>query len=376
MHDGYKVMDSDIHVIEPPDLWQRYLDPQFRDRAPVPPDDARLIRWRVDGQALPAYADTPERQRGLQIRYRPERVGDAPRPRDARAGTTPEAMLAAMEVEGIDVSVVFRTYGAHVIAFDGMDPPFEAALCRAFNRWLAEFCDADRDRLKLGALVPLQDVDLAVEEANVAVRDLGATTLVLPSQIVNGRPLYHPDYDRLWATAQDLNVAVSFHGIQAAYNGGHLATRYLDNHALGHAVGQPIELMLALGAVLTGGVLARHPQLRMAFLEGNCSWLPWWLWALDERFEEWGDRELFQQEALPSDLFRRQCWVSIEPEEELGQHAIDCVGDDNIVISTDWPHDDSRYPEAIQTFLGLETLSDASKRKILWDNCARLYALA
>ena len=375
MRNGYKVMDSDIHVIEPPDLWQRYLDPEFRDRAPAPPEGSKLIRWEVDGRALPAYSDTPERLRGLQIRYRPERVGDAERPRDARTGTTPEAMLAAMEVEGIDVSVVFRTYGAHVIAFDDMDPAFEAALCRAFNRWLAEFCSAERARLKLGAQIPLLDVEHAVAEAHFAVRELGATTLVLPSQLVHGSPLYHPDYDPLWATAQDLDVAVSFHGIQAAYNAGHLATRYLDNHALGHAVGQPIELMLALGAVLTGGVLARFPKLRMAFLEGNCSWLPWWLWALDERFAEWGDKELFRQEELPSELFRRQCWVSIEPEEGLGRHAIDEVGDDNIVISTDWPHDDSRYPEAIATFLDLDELSAESKRKILWDNCVRLYGI-
>ena len=184
MRNGYKVMDSDIHVIEPPDLWQRYLDPEFRDRAPSPPEGSKLIRWEVDGRALPAYSDTPERLRGLQIRYRPERVGDAERPRDARTGTTPEAMLAAMEVEGIDVSVVFRTYGAHVIAFDDMDPAFEAALCRAFNRWLAEFCSAERARLKLGAQIPLLDVEHAVAEAHFAVRELGATTLVLPSQLV------------------------------------------------------------------------------------------------------------------------------------------------------------------------------------------------
>ncbi len=57
------------------------------------------------------------------------------------------------------------------------------------------------------------------------------------------------------------------------------------------------------------------------------------------------------------------------------QYAIQAMGDDNIVISSDWPHDDSAYPKAIDTFLALEGVSDESKRKILWENCARLYNL-
>src|SRR6185369_11773766 len=115
--------------------------------------------------------------------------------------------------------------------------------------------------------------------------------------------------------------------------------------------------------------------LRMAFLEGNCSWLPWWLWTLDERWEKWGDRELFRQDAKPSELFTRQCWVSVEPEEALCKHVVTEIGDDNLVLSTDWPHDDSRFPHAIDGFLDEIPIPMDSKRKILWDNCARLYKL-
>jgi hypothetical protein len=181
--------------------------------------------------------------------------------------------------------------------------------------------------------------------------------------MINQRPLYDRYYDPLWAEAQELDIAVSFHGNHAAY-AEHLARRYLDNLVLSHACGQPVEMMLALGAVVTGGVLSRFPRLRMAFLEGNCSWLPWWLWALDERWEAWGDHALFKQDAKPSDLFRRQCFVSVEPEEELAKHVVTELGDDNLVLSTDWPHDDSRYPHAIDGFLELPHLSSESKRKI------------
>ena len=355
---GLRVMDSDLHVIEPRTLWDDYLDPAFK---------GRVTPKSVDGKVLPPYADRPERQRAWSHRM------NRPGAERLHHGTQPKEALEAMDVEGIDVGVLFRTWSSHAINVDGLEPAFAAAMSRAWNRWMADFCQENPDRLKGSALIPMQDIDLAVAEARFAVRDLGVTTLVLPSHMVDKRPIYDRYYDPLWAAAQDMDVAVSFHGNHAVY-AEHLATRYLDNLVLSHAAGQPVEMMLTLGAVVTGGVLSRFPRLRMAFLEGNCSWLPWWLWALDERWEAWGDRDLFGQDAKPSELFRRQCVVSVEPEEELAKHVVAELGDDNLVVSTDWPHDDSRYPHVVDTFLALP-MPEESKKKILWDNCARLYKL-
>lgn len=379
MKHGYRVLDSDIHVVEPLDLWTRYLDPEFRDRAPTRREPGTT--WlELDGRALPAGADTPARRRALEIRYRsPEVLAKFARRGEQElaelaTGTTPASMLTAMDVEGVDVAVVFRTQGAHVIAFDDQDPRFSAALCRAFNRWLAEFCAADPARLHAGALVPLQDGALAVAEAEFAVETLGARTIVLPSHPVRARSLSDPAYESLWAAAEALDVAVSVHGIQASYTDGMLANRYPESPVLGHAAGHPVELMLSLGAVLTGGVAARHPGLRLGFLEGSCGWLPWWLWALDERWDKWGDPESTGQHERPSELFGRQCWVSTEVDEPMLGTVVDALGPDNLVISTDWPHDDSAYPDAIDTFLG-HCSDDVVRTKVLWDNCARLYGL-
>ena len=79
--------------------------------------------------------------------------------------------------------------------------------------------------------------------------------------------------------------------------------------------------------------------------------------------------------APPSEYFRRQCCVSVDADEELLQYTVQAIGDENIVISTDWPYDDSAYPRAIETFLGLPRVSDTSKRRILWDNCVRFCGL-
>ena len=93
-----------------------------------------------------------------------------------------------MDIEGIDVGILFRTWATHAINIDGLEPAFAAAMSRAWNRWIADFCQEHPERLKPSGLVPLQEIDLAVAEARFAVQQLGAITLVLPSHPMNGRP--------------------------------------------------------------------------------------------------------------------------------------------------------------------------------------------
>jgi uncharacterized protein len=328
---------------------------------------------------FPAFFDRPERRRFGRIRRekalaRHLVTGRYKDPAEDLPGDDPHAMLKAMDREGIDLAIVFRTRGAHLIALDGLEPDLSAAICRAFNNWLSEFCATDRARLKPAAILPLHDPKLAVEEARRSVRELGAVAVVLSNHPVNGRAWYDPVYDPLWAEAERLGVPVAFHGIQMAYQ-EHLGRRFMDNFVMAHAVAHPLEQMMALGSLLTGGVFERYPHLKAAFLEGSCSWVPWWLWTLDERVEKFGDDERFHLTMRPSEYFQRNCWVSVDPDEDVVRHALPSMGDDNIVISTDWPHDDSAYPRAVETFLGLEGVTDTTKRKILWDNCARLYGL-
>ena len=373
---GFKVMDSDIDVMEPGDLWVKYIHPKYRDRAPRReqlPDGGGMV-WRSEGKVLPAFSDHPKRRalnaaRAQRSQQNFERYREA---KDRQYDAV--SQLQAMEVEGIDVAIGFRTLGSHVIAIDDMDPELAAAMCRAFNRWLADFCREDPHRLKGAGIVPLHDVKQAVQEARYAVEELGMVALVLPSNPVNKRNLYDPYFDRLWAEAQDLGVPVAFHGLHAAYQ-DHVANRYMDNLTLVHASSHPVELMLTLGAMLCGGVFHRFPDLRAAYLEGTCGWVPWWLWRLDEEWEKFGAGEGAITEH-PSFYFKRQCFVSVEPSETLVKQVVEVMGDDQLVISTDWPHDDSAYPHAIESFLSIEGLNDDTRRKVLWDNCARLYGVA
>ena len=374
---GFRIIDSDMHVMEPPDLWREHLPAKYRDRAPrisrVPGEDR--LTWSFEGRFFPAFTDHPKRAKLNKARFDPEhekfrRYDDALARRfDAKS------QLDAMDEEGIDIAVTFRTIGSHVIAIDDLDPDLEAAIAGAFNRWLAARCAEDPDRLKATAVLPLQNIEHAVAEARHAARELGHVALVLPTNPVRERSWYHEDYDAIWRTACDLGVPVAFHGIQGAYQ-EHLGNRYLDNLMLMHAAAHPVEQMLCLGGMITGGVFDRFPELRVAYLEGSCGWLSWWLWRLDEEWEKVGHADRVQLAMRPSEYFGRHCFVAVEPDEVVLPDVVDRVGDDCLVISSDWPHDDSGYPHSMDNFLAVEGLSKETQRKVLWDNCARLYDLA
>ena len=285
----------------------------------------------------------------------------------------PVSQLDAMDVEGLDVAVLFRTFPLH--CDDGLEAEYAMALCRAWNDWIFDFCKENPARMKFAALITLHDVDLAVEEARRAVEELGAAGLCLVPEPVNGNHVHDHCFDPLWARAERSGVPICFHPAGFPRQ-EHAALRFVGHPNDGFLVStysKAVELMMAIGSFCGGGVLERFPRLRAVFLEGNCGWLPWLLYRMDER---WHDRKDQLDEPLsrpPSDYFMRQCFVSVDPDERLVTDVISRVGDDNLVISTDYPHDDAHWPHAMETFLGIDGVSDASRRKILWDNCARLY---
>ena len=102
--------------------------------------------------------------------------------------------------------------------------------------------------------------------------------------------------------------------------------------------------------------------------------MPYWLWRLDEHYEHREKRVKHKLPRMPSEYFKDHCFVAVEADEHMGGWVAEQIGADNIVFSTDFPHEDSRYPHAVETFLELP-FREESKRKILWDNSARLYGL-
>ena len=147
-----------------------------------------------------------------------------------------------------------------------------------------------------------------------------------------------------------------------------------SNGMLRHVFCHPVEQMMAAASFCGGGILERHPNLRAAFLEGNCSWLPFLMWRMDEHWERTGDVHAPELKMAPSKYWKRQCFASAEADEEPVKYVIDYMGNGGLVFSTDFPHGDSKFPTSVERFLQID-MPDEDKRKILWDNCASYYGM-
>ena len=368
MKDGLKVMDSDMHVREPADLWERYMDPEWRDRAPKILSAATRSSAMVmlDGKILKGY---PPSYRGG--------IFDATRIdaeiADARArGFDGVSQLDAMEKEGLDLAVMYPSIGLGVMMRDDLDPRLGAAVARAYNDWLHDFCRTDPGRMKGAAMISLHDVTEAAREARRAVEDLGFVAVFARPEPLRSMPWHSRYYDTLWSTLEELGVPMGFHSAASAGEVRQMGDVFGDDLLLRHICEHPMSNMMAMVDVIGGGVLERHPRLKVAFLECYCGWVSFMLHRMDGAMEKARRRNV--SELKPSEFFKRQCWISTESEKELAMVA-ELIGDDNIVYSTDYPHGDSDFPHAVGEFLEVEGVSRETKKKILWDNCARLYDL-
>jgi uncharacterized protein len=369
---GFKILDSDMHVMEPPDLWQRYIDGKYRARAPrgVTSDNVRDLRM--------VYPDGREWSRKTTRENRSDRGQNFERNQEiyrlhAERGWTAEVQLEAMDIEGIDVAVLYPTRGLRALVVDDMEPDFAAAIARAYNDWLYDFCQQDPERLIGAGMISPYAMRDAVDETRRCAQELGFRAVFLRANpLVNHQ--WHDDYyEPLWQALEEFGLSLGFHE-STGTGKRHMGERLEPNLMLRRVYAQPMEQMVVLGSFCAGGVLARHPKLRVAFLEANCSWLPWLLWRLDEGWEREGDVWAPDLTLRPSEYFKRQCVVSVEPDEITVKYVIDHMGSNTIVFSTDYPHGDSKYPEAVDHFLQLPLANDA-KRNILWDNCAAYYAM-
>ena len=382
MKNGFKVLDSDLHTMEPDGLWEQYLEEPFKRFAP------RFLRGTDTAPNQPVIkigeleiGEMSRRPRTAVVGKDLQRRAFARHPHYEVAharGYDAESHVQAMDIEGIDVAILYGTRGRQVLMHDELDPDVAAALARAHNSWTHDYCQHDPRRLKFAAQLAFHNVPAAVKEARRAVRELGAVAVIGNPNPVAGRHVHDPELEPLWAAIEELGVPVGFHPTGQSSLRDDLARRYLDTpngRVIGVAGRNPVELMMAFGSLAAGGVLERHPGLRCAFLEGTCGYLPWWLWRLDEAWEKFGPGSEVQISQLPSQYFFRQCYIATDADEKPLRQVIEAIGDDSIVVSTDYPHSDGLFPTAIEEFSRLEGVSDKSKTKILWDNCARLYNL-
>jgi predicted TIM-barrel fold metal-dependent hydrolase len=140
-------------------------------------------------------------------------------------------------------------------------------------------------------------------------------------------------------------------------------------------ISHTVEMMLAALSVIWGGIVDRHPRLRIAFLESGGGWISPWLDRMDRHFDDRGFNETAPK-TRPSELFLRNCWISFEPVENSIAVLADYIGPHKIMWATDYPHRDSFFPGAPQMLRDrLGPLSPAAKHQVLAGGAMGFYAL-
>ena len=348
-----RVIDADGHVFEPESVWEEYLDPKYREQRPrIVLDNRGTTRYMLEGRLIP-----PGEGRGA---WAPEGIREATTHRDG--GFDPRLRLTDMDTEGIDVAVLYGSFG--LALWQAQDPQFAIALCRAYNDWLADYCSTDPTRLKGIPALPLHTIGEAVREAERAVGELGMVALSLLSNTA-GRGADDPFLDPIYNLAQELDVPITFHA-----GGGRFVEERFDNYALSHTCAFPFDIMYGITCVLCGGVLERFPRLRVSFLEAGCGFFPYYLARLDEHFEKRpGEMPIPRR---PSEYVEQgRVLVSCEPDEHAIAYVCETVGADKILYASDYPHWDSDFPNSVKSIREREDLSEDAKRDILGANAAR-----
>src|SRR5262245_16532589 len=207
-------IDADGHILEPPDLWEKYIDPQYRDRA---------IRIRKNAEGLevievggaPAKYFKPGQlaqsgamgKRGKDILPSPEKtyVNQAP-----FGSMDPKERLARMDQEGLEKALVYPSLGLLWEAEDIDDFALQAAYARAYNHWVVDFCANSNGRLVPIAHISFGDPAEAARELERSVKAGCRGAFFVPFT-----PTYtshaHPDYDAFWAKAQEYDIPVGIH---------------------------------------------------------------------------------------------------------------------------------------------------------------------
>jgi uncharacterized protein len=377
---GFKIIDSELHLMEPHHIWEQALPEPYRSLTRIVPPAGISERLRVEYGPGPdqVHDGATSEIRGLVRRLSEHRMAADPRLAYASRHCRPDVWLEDMDVEGIDIAILLPTPTMSVTLVDGLDPRHALAMTRVYNDWAAEFCAADPSRLKFWAWLDRHDADLAAEESRRCMEDLGAVGVAISTHTVDDHLLSDAFYNPLWAELDRLEAPIGMH-VTGSAKRDNIRTRYQGHprtEVLMRAIAGVYYSMSSVGELILSGVLERYPRMQPVVMETSVGWVPWLLWRMDEMWHTFGPHAGYSLELKPSEYFRRQCYVVADSDDGLARHAIDSGLGDRILFSGDYPHPDSPYPNAVTNFLGIQGLTDEERRAVLWDNGARLFRLA
>lgn len=277
-----------------------------------------------------------------------------------------EARLKNNDAEGIDVQFLFPTQLSIPTYIEG---PLGAALCRAFNNWVAKLVKGHEDRLKPIGVMPWGHPEAILGELKYCVNELGFRAIHLTPythKLTIDNEVFFPFYEEV----QRMDVPLMLH--VASF--GELINKY-DNFFAMHVLGRPFNTTAGLVALVIGGIFERFPKLRVAFFECSAEWILYWMHRMDDDYSRMKSGFAGRVSMAPSEYCKRNCYVTCEADEELLAHAIEHFSEDRILMATDYPHFDSEYPGTRQEIMDRTDITQIQKEKIVSKNAEEFLRL-
>ena len=383
----YKIISSDSHVIEPADLWTSRIDRKFKDKAPHVIQGEEQDQWWCDGRLVQGMGFAVN----LGVRFEdPSLLTDVGRLDGIPpGGYDPDEHVKDMDADGVDAGVLFPSY-AFKLYNTVTDSDLLTACFRAYNDWIGEFCGSHPDRLHSIAMLNLDDVADGVKELERCAKlgFVGAMIPVFPPLYPHeGRRYWSPDFEPLWAAAQDLEMPLHLHILtnrrsfdEAVHDTNSLAPVSAGDLSPAFLACHDHWPKMSLGDIIFSGVFERYPKLRVGAVEFELSWIPFFLERLDYTYTQRGvvvsADQILGEDMLPSDYFHQNVFAGFQ-EDAMGIRDRDIIGVDNIMWGSDYPHPESTFPRSQEILEEiLKDCTEQEKEKIVGGNAAKVYHLS
>ena len=375
------VISADGHVLEPDNFWTDRVDKKFLDRAP------RIVE-RTDGRpgyVLVAPTITPfpiggafaigKTNAELQSHMAAATYKNAP-----PGGWDPVERIKDQDKDGIQAEVIYATLGMPL--FRLTDADLQREVFRVYNDWLSEYCGHSPKRLIGNGLISLEDIPLAIRELERCAK-LGMKGVMVWSSAPEDRPYNSEIYYPFWRAAEAHNMPVSMHAVTGRSRESTMVpdekTGFLKSVAAQSMMEQGVlgshEMQRTLMQLLFGGVFEKFPKLRIVSVEMQISWLPFFVLQCDKGWKKYKDIVPNATPLPPSEYMKRQFFATFE-NEPFAMANYRTYGEDNFMWASDFPHRNTTWPNSRkvidENFAGL---SDAVRKKIVYDNVAQLFNL-
>jgi predicted TIM-barrel fold metal-dependent hydrolase len=376
--DQINAYDGDGHVEEWEETFSdKYLEPAFRDRRPVVIETGEFehdYKWLIDGAQV-RIGGSPSSKGGI-VSTEYEKMAKWRGPHESGEFHSAADRLAIMDAEDTWLSVNYPTLFLQWPL--AKDPALNQALTRAYNNWVADISNQAPDRLKWVTAIDAHDPQEAAREMR-RTKEMGSVGLMVLGQY-GAKALDHPDFTPIWETANEIGMPINVHP----------GTGALDAWRDYPSVGADQFLMSVVRGfktICSSGLLDRYPNVKASFLETGCTWVDFATEVMDFELDNIRDRIKLgalrseQQGVVERGLPKMtpleyieagRVFIGFEVDDDLLPYMVKKYGTDCWVYASDIPHA-HRKPDSARYVLNRPDLSDAAKRRILWEGTARLY---